>query len=130
MSTELPEAQRLVIRGIEAVEGTKSGLHAVEKSIDAMQHVVANSARTAERAADALERVAKAEEDRTAEAKEQAQQRVQLATRVFSSQPMQWFIMLVLAGIAQILGLRWVVEAVTTKPGTAPTVAQPAQEAP
>lgn len=121
MSTELPEAQRLVIRGIEAVEGTKSGLHALEKSVDDMQRVVTNSARTAERAADALDRIAKAEEDRTAEVKEQGTRRMALASRFISSQPVQFLIMLVLAGVAQTLGLRWVVEAMVPKPEVAPT---------
>lgn len=120
----LPESHQLVIRGIEAVEGTKGQLGAVEKSIDTMEQTVRSSAEVARRAGDALERIAKAEEERNRMAGEAVKRRDDLLSRMFASPPMQFMLILVLAGLAQVLGLRWVVDNYlprATVPVAAPT---------
>ena len=125
MSETLPESHQLVIRGIEAVEGTKGQLSAVEKSIDGMEATVRSSAEVARRAGDALERIAKAEEERNRLAAEGSKQRADLFGRVWSSQPVQLLILLAICGLAQLVGLRWVVENYIPKPAQVEAVQPP-----
>lgn len=126
MPTEhVSEAQALVIRGIEAVEGSKAGLVAVEKSVDQMRDVVAHASATADRAADALDRIAKAEEDRTSVLKAQVEERGAIFAQVWKSQPTQLLLILAVLGLAQVLGLRWLVEAYLPHPSVAPVEQAP-----
>ena len=104
MSETLPESHQLVIRGIEAVESTKGQLSAVEKSIDGMEATVRSSAEVARRAGDALERIAKAEEERNRLAAEGTKQRADLFGRIWASQPVQLLILLAICGLAQLVG--------------------------
>lgn len=123
-TSPLPESHQLVIRGIEAVESTKGQLGAVEKSIDTMEQTVRSSAEVARRAGDALERIAKAEEERNRLASEQSKRRDDLLGRVWASPPFQLLLILAIAGIAQLVGLRWVVD------NYLPRASQPVEQAP
>jgi len=115
-------AHGLVVRGIEAVEGSKGALHALEKSIDGLRsEVVCVGDRTA--ALDSyLARIAKAEEERTAMEKTDSARRAEWASKLWQSPSIQIGLTALIAGIMQLIGMGWLAKALipVTPPGVAP----------
>lgn len=115
------DAHALVIRGIEAVEGSRHQLAAVEKSVDVLKVEVANVTERTAALDGYLARIAKAEEERTALAKAAAERRDEWAGKLWQSPTVQLALMTIVVGVMQLLGLRWLAEAyLPTVVGVAP----------
>ncbi len=107
MSDVVGSPQALIVRGIEAVEGTKGALGAVEKSLDELRVEVHGTSRSAAATEGYLRRIAEAEEERLKLAREQELRRDAWLTRVWSSGPVQILLVLVVYSILNTLGLQW-----------------------
>ena len=100
----------LIVRGIEAVESNKGALGAVEKSLDGLKVEVQAAGRSATATEGYLKRIAEAEEARLKQSQEQEQRRDAWMARLWSSGPVQMFLVLLLAGLLNALGLSWMAE--------------------
>lgn len=111
-SSLLPEdnAQALVIRGVEAIEGNRAQLAAVEKSLDGVRAVLADSQRQSVLVETALARLAAVEEERVKLQREDAARREAWAARLWGTPAVQLLIMALVLGAMQLAGLRWAVE--------------------
>lgn len=102
-----------VTLGLERVSGRQA---AVEKSLDQLTTEVRDAAGASGAAAEALARIAKAEEDRLVLMREQAREGRQWKERIWSSQPFQLLMTGVVMAVLQLLGVAYL----ATKFGAAP----------
>lgn len=110
MSDAINSPHDLIVRGIEAVESNKGALGAVEKSLDGLKAEVQAANRSATATEGYLKRIAEAEEARLAQTREQEQRRDAWMARLWSSGPVQMFLMLLVAGLLNLLGLSWMAD--------------------
>lgn len=115
MDSDHAGAQALVVRGIEAVEATRAQVAAVEKSVDQMQLLLTNSTATAARAADALDRIARAEESRAAALQVQAKDREAFFIRLWESRTGQILLIVLLSVLLNLVGMPWMVQRIIPK---------------
>lgn len=117
-------AHGLVVRGIEAVEGSKHQLSALEKSVDALKEEVSSVGNRTAALDGYLSRIARAEEERTGIQRVDSARREEWATKLWQSPTVQMGMMAVIVGLMQFFGLRWLAESylptIVHTPGVAP----------
>lgn len=103
-------AQALVVRGIEAIEGHRAQLQAVEKSLDGLRSDSASIRQHIAEVEGVLKRIAAAEEERTKLLRDGDARREAWAARLWSTPAVQLLVMALVLGLLNLAGLRWAVD--------------------
>ena len=100
---------------------THSGrIGAMEKSVDGLKGEVRASTEAAKAAVAALERIAKAEEERNRNEKDAAKARERWAERIWSSQPFQLLLLGIASAVVQLMGVAYIAHSIAGGTGAQP----------
>lgn len=106
----IPESHKLIVRGIEAVEASKNGLHNVEKSLDELKAEVTRLASLASGTEGTLRRIAAVEEQRALDERRMTESRDAWLAKLWDSKPVQYGLILVVIGLSQFFGIQWMTQ--------------------